>query len=253
VGPVSLFHCYRQSIFCQASLVGGASGGGARGPLVNFQEGPGSSAFGEPRGPTRFFLAVGFPQPSPHQHPAGHRFLESLPLLARPPPPTRSGAPSRLSQMPRCPRPVWRPFCDMSQKRSHQASQRTAGCMVPRPCNRGHPPHQGNRSPRRGRQADILPIAWDKGTDVCVDLTIASPLGLDVYPLNLQKVRRHQNNIEKEKRTKQISECEAVGWGHHPSAYSPWGGQGSQAKKLPLRSSQTGRRRPRVAQDAPDP
>jgi len=51
--------------------------------------------------------------------------------------------------------------------------------------------------------ADILLIAWDKGTDVCVDLTITSPIGLDAY-LNFQKGRWHLNDAEKEKRTKQI-------------------------------------------------
>lgn len=86
--------------------------------------------------------------------------------------------------------------------------------------------------PGGDRPADILLIGWDKGTDVCVDLTITSPLGLDAYPLNTEKARRHLNEAEKEKRTKQITQCEAMGWGHHPAAYSPWGGQGNAAKSL---------------------
>jgi len=39
-----------------------------------------------------------------------------------------------------------------------------------------------------------------KGSDVCVDLTITSPLVLDVYPLNIERARRHLNNAERDKR-----------------------------------------------------
>ena len=86
--------------------------------------------------------------------------------------------------------------------------------------------------PNGDRPADILLVGWDKGLDVCVDLTISSPLGLDAFPLSIERARRHLNEKEKAKKTKQLSQCQAMGWGHHPAAYSPWGGQGSAAKSL---------------------
>jgi len=87
-------------------------------------------------------------------------------------------------------------------------------------------------TPEGDRPADILLIGWDKGTDVCVDFNVTSPLSWDLYPLNLDRARRHLNNAEKDKRAKQLHQCETVGWGHHPAAYSLWGGQGSAAKAL---------------------
>jgi len=68
------------------------------------------------------------------------------------------------------------------------------------------------------RPANILKISWD------------SPLALHAFPLNTEKARRHLNNAEKDKRTKHLHHREKMGWGHHPAAYSPWGGQGSAAK-----------------------
>ena len=82
------------------------------------------------------------------------------------------------------------------------------------------------------RPADILLLGWDKGTDVCVDLTISSPLSLDCFPLNIERAKRHLNEKEKDKKSKQLAQCEAMGWGHHPAAYSPWGGQGTAARSL---------------------
>ena len=79
--------------------------------------------------------------------------------------------------------------------------------------------------------ADILVIGWDKGTDVCVDFTVTSPLTPDAFPLSLEKAKRH-NEAEKAKKAKQLSSCHAMGWGHHPAAYSPWGGQGTAARSL---------------------
>ena len=67
---------------------------------------------------------------------------------------------------------------------------------------------------------------------MCVDLTITSPLALDAFPLSVEKAKRHLNEAEKEKRSKQLPSCEAMGWGHHPAAYSPWGGQGTAARSL---------------------
>ena len=86
--------------------------------------------------------------------------------------------------------------------------------------------------PSGDRPADILLIGWDKGMDVCVDLTVTSPTALDCYPLNPEKARRHLNEAEKAKKAKQFDACDAMGWGHHPAAYSPWGGQGTAARSL---------------------
>ena len=90
--------------------------------------------------------------------------------------------------------------------------------------------------PNGDRPADILLLGWDKGVDVCVDFTITSPTSLDCYPLNPENSRnsrRHLNEAEKKaKRVKQSPSCDAMGWAHHPAAYSPWGGQGAAAKGL---------------------
>ena len=82
------------------------------------------------------------------------------------------------------------------------------------------------------RPADLLLIGWDKGSDVCVDITITSPLGMEAFPLSIEKAKRHLNDAEKEKKTKQLPSCQAMGWAHHPAAYSPWGGQGTAARSL---------------------
>ena len=87
-------------------------------------------------------------------------------------------------------------------------------------------------TPGGDRPADILLIGWDKGTNGRVDFTTTSPLRLDPYPLSLEKAKRHLNEAEKAKRAKQLSSCHAMGWGHHPAAYSPWGGQGTAARSL---------------------
>ena len=62
-------------------------------------------------------------------------------------------------------------------------------------------PHLVEVSVASGDQpADILLVGWDKGQDVCVDFTVTSPLGLDAFPLNLEKARRHLNDAEAAKR-----------------------------------------------------
>ena len=87
--------------------------------------------------------------------------------------------------------------------------------------------------PGGDRPADILLLGWDKGRDVAVDITITSPTALDALPFCLHRARRHLNDAERDKRNKHLSQCEAMGWGHHPAAYSPWGGgQGTAAKSL---------------------
>jgi len=54
-----------------------------------------------------------------------------------------------------------------------------------------------------------------KGADICVDITITSPLVLDVYLLNIEKGATPPNNTERDKRSKQLHQCDAMGWGHH--------------------------------------
>ena len=78
--------------------------------------------------------------------------------------------------------------------------------------------------------ADILLLGWHKGKDVSVDVIIVSPTSLDDYPLSIQKARRKLKDAESSKKASQLATCEAQGWGHHPAAYSPWGGQGPSAK-----------------------
>ena len=66
-------------------------------------------------------------------------------------------------------------------------------------------------TPHGDRPADLLLIGWDKGTDVCVDLTITSPTGLSCHPLTPEKAPRHLNDAEKAKKTKQLASCELMG------------------------------------------
>ena len=86
--------------------------------------------------------------------------------------------------------------------------------------------------PNGERPADVLLVGWSRGRDVCVDFTISSPTTLDAHPLSLERAQRHLQDAEGEKTNKQKASCEAMGWGHHPAAYSPWGGQGPAARAL---------------------
>lgn len=85
---------------------------------------------------------------------------------------------------------------------------------------------------QRDRPADILLLGWDKGTDVCVDLTITNPLSAENYPLNPETAKRHLSLAEQRKTIKHKQSCEAMRWSAHPAAFSPWGGAGPAAKSL---------------------
>ena len=61
-----------------------------------------------------------------------------------------------------------------------------------------------------------------------MDITITSPLGLEAYPLSVPKAKRHLNDAETAKRA-QLPLCETMGWGHHPAAYSLWGGAAARS------------------------
>ena len=84
----------------------------------------------------------------------------------------------------------------------------------------------------KDRPADILLIGWSKGRDVCVDLTVTHPLGLDAHPVSLERAKKHLAAAESAKQTKEAASCALMGWGHHPAAYSPWGGEGPAARAL---------------------
>ena len=84
----------------------------------------------------------------------------------------------------------------------------------------------------RDRPADVLLLSWDKGRDVCIDLTVVNPFTAESYPLSLEGARRHLNAAERDKLAKHMASCQSMGWGAHPVAFSPWGGAGSAAKSL---------------------
>ena len=51
-------------------------------------------------------------------------------------------------------------------------------------------------APSGNRPADLLLKAWDKGTDMAVDLTVSHPFGLDQMPLRAEKCHRHLAEAE---------------------------------------------------------
>ena len=78
------------------------------------------------------------------------------------------------------------------------------------------------------RPADILLLGWDKGRDVCVDLTVRSPTTLDAFPLSVERTKRLLREAEKDKLAAAQAACAVMGWGCHPVAYSTWGGAGPE-------------------------
>jgi hypothetical protein len=84
----------------------------------------------------------------------------------------------------------------------------------------------------RERPADLLLIAWDKGRDLCVDLTVTSPFTAENYPLSLDQAGRHLKAAERKKLTKHAASCAAMGWGANPAAFSPWGTTGPAAASI---------------------
>ena len=87
-------------------------------------------------------------------------------------------------------------------------------------------------APSGNRPADLLLKAWDKGTDIAVDLTVSHPFALDQMPLRTEKCHRHLAEAEASKQKLNAADCAAARWGCMGIAYNPWGGQGPDAKTL---------------------
>jgi hypothetical protein len=87
-------------------------------------------------------------------------------------------------------------------------------------------------SAHRNRPADILLVAWERGRDVAVDVTVTHPLAPSCYPLVLQRVGQHCRRAETNKVTAEAEMCREVGWGFMPAAFTPWGGSGPTARSL---------------------
>jgi hypothetical protein len=84
----------------------------------------------------------------------------------------------------------------------------------------------------RQRPADILLVAWERGRDVAVDLTVTHPLGLSQHPINVRNAARHCQRAEAAKVQAEGDLCLRAGWGFAPMAFSPWGGIGPNARAL---------------------
>ena len=82
------------------------------------------------------------------------------------------------------------------------------------------------------RPADILLVAWERGRDVAVDLTISHPLGLGEHPLVVQAAAAHCQHKERDKTSAEADQCSAAWWGFTPAAFTPWGGCGPSARAL---------------------
>ena len=87
-------------------------------------------------------------------------------------------------------------------------------------------------SRNRKRPADILLVAWERGRDVAVDLTVTHPLGLASYPFVVDNAARHCQRAEAAKQAAEGDLCCAVQWGFIPAAFTPWGGSGPAARAL---------------------
>ena len=87
-------------------------------------------------------------------------------------------------------------------------------------------------SGNRRRPADILLIAWERGRDVAVDLTVTHPLGLSGHPIVVQNVAHHCRRAEATKTVAEGELCRQAGWGFTPAAFTPWGGCGPSARAL---------------------
>ena len=87
-------------------------------------------------------------------------------------------------------------------------------------------------SGNRRRPADILLVAWERGRDVAVDLTVTHPLGLSAHPIVVQNVAQHCRRAETAKVTAEGDLCRQAGWGFNPAAFTPWGGCGPSARTL---------------------
>jgi len=84
----------------------------------------------------------------------------------------------------------------------------------------------------RQRPADILLLAWERGRDVAVDLTVTHPLGVSQHPIIVRKAAQHCRDAEATKTQAEGDLCLRAGWGFAPMAFSPWGGSGPTARAL---------------------
>ena len=82
------------------------------------------------------------------------------------------------------------------------------------------------------RPADILLVAWERGRDVAVDLTVTHPLGLTSQPVLMKNAARHSHRAEAAKIASEGDLCMRAGWGFAPAAFNPWGGTGATAGAL---------------------
>jgi len=98
-----------------------------------------------------------------------------------------------------------------------------------------------------GIPADILLTAWDKGTDVCVDLTITSPLG---PPPQLTKSAMASKQRRERKENKANLPVRGNGLGAPPSGIFPVGQARERRKKKPS-SSWFSNRPPPTGQGGP--
>jgi hypothetical protein len=85
---------------------------------------------------------------------------------------------------------------------------------------------------RRDRPADILLRHWDKGRHVAVDFVVTHPLAASSTVRDGEGARRLLRAAEASKVQLEEASCSTMGWGLHPAAYSPWGGQGPAAASL---------------------
>ncbi len=82
------------------------------------------------------------------------------------------------------------------------------------------------------RPDDILLLGFDKGRHVSLDVTVVSPTTLGDWPLSLEAAKGRLRAAETAKTVKEAESCARMGWGHHPAAYSTWGGQGPGAQSF---------------------
>ncbi|GJU77336.1 hypothetical protein Tco_1274406 [Tanacetum coccineum] len=79
----------------------------------------------------------------------------------------------------------------------------------------------GGGSDKSLRRADVLLYSWDVGRDVCVDLTVSSPLtqtGMVVFVPG-----RAVNEAAQRKRVKYEAKCADIGYGFLPFSFSSFG------------------------------
>jgi hypothetical protein len=69
----------------------------------------------------------------------------------------------------------------------------------------------------RRRPTDILLVAWERGHDVAVDLTVTRPLGLASHPIVVKSAKQHCRRAEEAKTAAEGDLCRQAGWGFVPA------------------------------------